>query len=47
MVATGLALVAALTAITLLMRWLQHASYTPFVVYRCLLGVALLIYAYA
>jgi len=47
LLATGLALVAALTAITLMMRWLQHASYTPFVVYRCLLGVALLIYAYA
>lgn len=42
-----LAFGSALVAITLMMRWLQHASYTPFVIYRCLLGLALLLWAYA
>lgn len=47
LLATGLAFVSAWAAIALMMHWLQRASYTPFVVYRCLLGVALLVYAYA
>lgn len=46
LLAAGLAFVSALIAIALMMRWLQRASYTPFVVYRCVLGLALLIYAY-
>jgi undecaprenyl-diphosphatase len=37
----ALACVAALAAIHFLMRWLQHASMTIFVVYRVLLGVGL------
>lgn len=41
-----LAFLSALLAIALLMRWLQRASFTPFVIYRCVLGVALLVYAY-
>ncbi len=40
------AFLSALAAIWGMMRWLQHASYTPFVVYRVLLGIGLLIYAY-
>jgi undecaprenyl-diphosphatase len=46
LLAAGLAFVSALVAIVLMMRWLQRASYTPFVVYRCALGLALLLYVY-
>lgn len=46
LLATLLAFASALAAIALMMRWLRHASYTPFVAYRCLLGVGLLAYAY-
>jgi undecaprenyl pyrophosphate phosphatase UppP len=28
------------------MQWLRQESFTPFVIYRLLLGVALLVYAY-
>lgn len=45
--AAGLAFGAALAAIVLMMRWLQHASFTPFVIYRCALGVLLLAWAYS
>jgi undecaprenyl-diphosphatase len=41
-----LAFLSAWLAIALLMRWLQRATFTPFVIYRCVLGVALLLYAY-
>ena len=34
----------ALLAIVLMMRWLSHAGFTPFVVYRILLGAAILIW---
>lgn len=44
--AAVLACLSALAAIAFLMRWLQHATFTPFVVYRCLLGLVLLAYAY-
>ena len=40
-VAALLAFVTALVAILLMMKWLRGATYTPFVVYRVLLGVAL------
>ena len=33
-------------AIAFLMFWLKRASFTPFVVYRVILGAALLYYAY-
>ncbi|MEM7024279.1 MAG: undecaprenyl-diphosphate phosphatase [Pseudomonadota bacterium] len=46
LLAAGLAFVAAWLAIALLMRWLARASFTPFVIYRCVLGIALLAYAY-
>ena len=47
LVAAAFAFVAALAAIALMMRWLQHASFTPFVVYRLVLGGFLLWLIYA
>ncbi|MEO1090003.1 MAG: undecaprenyl-diphosphate phosphatase [Pseudomonadota bacterium] len=41
-----LAFVSAFVAIVLMMRWLRNASYTPFVVYRVVLGLILLALAY-
>lgn len=46
LLAVALSFAAAFAAIVFLMRWLQHASFTPFVVYRCVLGVLLLLWAY-
>jgi len=45
--AAGLSFVVALLAIYLLMAWLRRATFTPFVVYRLLLGAGLLALAYA
>jgi len=45
-IAAGLAFVAALIAIALMMAWLKRASFTPFVVYRVCLGGFLLAVAY-
>ena len=42
----GLAFLSALVAIALMMAWLKRASFTPFVVYRVVLGGALLAIAY-
>jgi undecaprenyl-diphosphatase len=42
----GLSFVTALVAIALLMAWLRRATYTPFVVYRVILGVVLLAFGY-
>ncbi len=42
----ALAFLSALVAIVAMMRWLRHASFTPFVVYRVGLGVILLALAY-
>ena len=44
--AAGLAFVTALIAIILMMRWLARQTFTPFVVYRILLGGGLLIWWY-
>jgi len=44
--AAGLACASAFFAIVVLMAWLKRASYTPFFIYRVLLGSALLYYAY-
>jgi undecaprenyl-diphosphatase len=46
LIAAAMAFASALVAIALLMRWLQHASFTPFVIYRVLLGGALLALIY-
>ena len=43
LVAAGLAFVSAWIAIALMMRWLRHATFTPFVIYRMVLGIALLL----
>src|SRR3546814_15130251 len=42
LVGAALAFITALVAIVLMMGWLKRASFTPFVVYRLLLGAALL-----
>ena len=47
LIAAGFAFVAAWGAIALLLRWLARASFTPFVVYRIALGLALLWIVYA
>ena len=44
--AAGLAFLSALIAIALLMAWLRRSSFTPFVIYRILLGGILLGLAY-
>ncbi len=44
--AAAFAFVSALLALTLMMRLLTHISFTPYVIYRAILGVALLMYAY-
>jgi len=44
--AAGLAFVTALIAIVLMMAWLRRATFTPFVVYRVVLGIFLLAVAY-
>jgi undecaprenyl-diphosphatase len=45
-IAAALSFIAALLAIALMMEWLRRASFTPFVVYRLLLGVVLLAWLY-
>jgi undecaprenyl-diphosphatase len=35
-----------LIAIALLMAWLRRATFTPFALYRVVLGIALLAYSY-
>jgi len=45
-VGAGLSLVTALIAIALMMTWLRRATFTPFAIYRIILGIALLGYAY-
>jgi undecaprenyl-diphosphatase len=47
LVAAALAFVTALLAVALMMRWLRHATYTPFVVYRLALGAGLFYWLYA
>jgi len=47
LVAIGLSFASALIAITLMMAWLKHAGFMPFVVYRVLLGILLLYLVYA
>ncbi|WP_028467669.1 MULTISPECIES: undecaprenyl-diphosphate phosphatase [Nisaea] len=45
--AAGLSFASALVAIMLMMTWLKHAGFMPFVVYRILLGALLLYLVYA
>ena len=46
LVAAVLSGIAALVAIALMMRWLRRASFMPFVIYRVVLGVVLLVWLY-
>lgn len=46
LIAAVLSFVAAYGAIALFLRWLQHATMLPFVIYRIVLGVALLAVGY-
>ncbi|KRS19385.1 undecaprenyl-diphosphate phosphatase [Roseovarius indicus] len=46
-IAAALAFVAALLALTIMMRLLRSVSFTPYVVYRVVLGVILLVIAYS
>jgi undecaprenyl-diphosphatase len=41
------AFISAWAAIAFLMQWLREKSFTPFVIYRLILGVALLVYAFS
>lgn len=45
-VVAGLSFLAALVVIILLMSWLRRANFTPFVIYRIILGAGLLALAY-
>lgn len=45
--AAALSFIAALFALTLMMRLLKSVSFTPYVIYRVFLGIALLVYAYS
>lgn len=45
-IAAALSLVAALGAIAVMMRWLARATFTPFVIYRVILGLVLLTAVY-
>jgi len=47
LLAMGLSFVAGLLSIAVMMRWLARAGFTPFVIYRILLGVGLLYWIYA
>lgn len=47
LVAIVLSFISALAAIAILMRWLQHASFTPLVIYRIGLGLLLIAIVYA
>ncbi|MEE4189325.1 MAG: undecaprenyl-diphosphate phosphatase [Roseobacter sp.] len=46
-IAAALSCVAALLALTVMMRLLRTVSFTPYVIYRVILGVVLLVYAYS
>ena len=46
-IAAGFAFVAALGALSLMMRLLKSVSFTPYVIYRVILGVILLVIAYS
>jgi undecaprenyl-diphosphatase len=47
LIAAVLAFVSGWVAISLMMRWLQKFNFTPFVIYRVLLAVALLVGLYS
>lgn len=46
-IAAALAFVCALITVVLMMGWLRRASFTPFVIYRVIAGIAILVWVYA
>ena len=46
-IAAGFAFLSALVALSLMMRLLKSVSFTPYVIYRVVLGVVLLVIAYS
>ena len=46
LIGAGLSFVVAYLSIMLFMRWLSHATMTPFVIYRVILGAGLLVWVY-
>lgn len=46
LLAIGFSFITALITIAVLMSWLKRASFTPFAIYRIILGIALLIWVY-
>ncbi|MBO9453290.1 undecaprenyl-diphosphate phosphatase [Tropicibacter sp. R16_0] len=46
-IAAAMAFISALLALSLMMRLLRSISFTPYVIYRVILGIVLLVYAYA
>ena len=46
-IAAALSFVSALLALSLMMRLLRSVSFTPYVIYRIVLGIGLLVWAYA
>jgi undecaprenyl-diphosphatase len=46
LIGAAIAFFTALLAITVLMRWLRRSSFTPFVIYRTILGLGLLAWVY-
>lgn len=46
LLAAGFAFIFALISIALMLRWLERASFTPFVAYRVVLGIGLLVWIY-
>lgn len=46
LMAIGFSFVTALITIAVLMSWLKRASFTPFAIYRIILGIALLVWVY-
>lgn len=46
LLAVGLSFVTALIAISVLMNWLKRSTFTPFAIYRVLLGIAILVWIY-
>ena len=47
LIAAAIAFLAAIVAIRLMMNWIRRSSFTPFVVYRLALGVAILAWVYS
>jgi undecaprenyl-diphosphatase len=44
--AAGFAFISAILALAMMMRLLRYVSFTPYVIYRVILGIGLLVYAY-